>query len=82
MLKWIFAGIGGILLGCLIVLIYVAFTSPSCEERGGTLHFSHFITQVTMVNNSPIVTQVPIYRCDGAISVEEYRQQQEQRPYE
>lgn len=52
------------LVAILVLCFVVALNSPSCEERGGRLEFSHF--QPTYMPATKSSMLIPIYRCEGA----------------
>lgn len=57
------------LVGTLILImaigIWAILALPSCEDRGGRSVLDHYQPSVTYVGKTPVVTMIPIYRCEG-----------------
>lgn len=55
--------VGLILLLCVILVVAMAF-NPSCEERGGTLRFSHVTSGIIMVGKVFVPAVHEVFVCD------------------
>lgn len=55
--------LGLFLVFCVIVMV-VGALSPSCEERGGTLRFSHMSSGIIMVGKVFVPTVHEVFVCD------------------
>jgi hypothetical protein len=46
------------------IITYINLNTPSCEDKGGELKFTHMLMIPTKIGNTTIMQQHPQYKCE------------------